>query len=80
MLVDRTIKDGNCNILPQYLANLAQPIGTKQAKYFGEIHPCTNNIVYGRCGIVRIGKFIPVLTTLCMVGLELLELGNSSLY
>ena len=27
--------------LPQYLANLTQPIGTKKAVCFGEIYPCT---------------------------------------
>ena len=42
------------NILPQYFANQTQPIGTKKAIYFNEIHPCADNIVYGRFGGVGI--------------------------
>ena len=41
-------------ILPQYFANQTQPIGTKKAIYFNIIYPCTDNIVYGRFGVVRI--------------------------
>ena len=33
VLTDRTK-----NILPQFLANLTQPIGTEKAIYFGDIH------------------------------------------
>ena len=47
--------------------------GMKEAIYSREIHSGTNNIVYGRFGVVRIEKFIPVLTTLCMVSSEFAE-------
>ena len=52
-LTVRTIKDGDSLILPQYLANLTQPVGTKKVIYLGEIHRCTNNIVYGKFGVTR---------------------------
>ena len=39
-------------ILPQYLANPTEPIGTKKTISFWEIHPCTNNTVYGTFGVV----------------------------
>ena len=36
-------------ILPQYLANLTEPFSNIHRKpHFGEIHPCTNKIVYAR--------------------------------
>ena len=41
-------------ILPQYLASLSQPIGMKKTICVWETHPCTNNIVYGRFGVVAI--------------------------
>ena len=34
--------------LPQYLANLTQPIGTEN-HIFCEIRPCSNSIEYARC-------------------------------
>ena len=45
-------KMATVHFLPKYLANLKQPIRTKKATYFLEIHPCTNNIVYDRFGVV----------------------------
>ena len=44
--------------LPQYLANLAQPVGTRKAKYIGEVHLYINSIVCGRLGVV--GTFLCV--------------------
>ena len=32
--------------------------------------------MYGRFGVVRIGKFSPVLTTLCMVGIVFVRIGK----
>ena len=43
-------------ILSQYLANLAEPfahIERSRKPYFGEIHPCTNKIVYARFEVFR---------------------------
>ena len=31
-------------VLPQYLENLTQPIGTEESRIFYEICPCTGNI------------------------------------
>ena len=61
------------SILPQYIANLTQPIGTKKAIHFTTIH-CEPNTANSTKKAIYFGKLIPVLTTLCMVGLVLLEL------
>ena len=50
-LIGRTEKkDGECTLLPQYLANLTQPIGSKQVIYFWKTHLCADNLVYGMFG------------------------------
>ena len=55
-LIGRTEnKDGKCTVtlLPQHLANLTQPMGSKQVIYFWKTHLCADNIVYGMFMIDR---------------------------
>ena len=40
-------------ILPQYLANLTQPIGTLKVVFFYEILSCTNSNVYARFEVFK---------------------------
>ena len=42
--------------LPQYQANLTQPIKYKESHNFGNICPCANDIVYARFEDVAYAK------------------------
>ena len=49
----RTGKRWRLYILPQYLANLTQPISPQKAIFFAQICPCASNIPYAKFEVFR---------------------------